>query len=254
MSIKLPESALNTDRHHSVSTRYSVIGTHDIVSQLEDRGFELDGASQANVRKQENVGFQKHLITMKYSAQQDANGVPTVLIRNSHNRSTGLSLYSGYIRFACLNGLISGTDINKFSIRHKKDWQYDVTEFVNGYQQHLVTMQKQRERMQDFQLTSHKEKQFAELAAALRYKPEDYMDYRELGRITRPEDRGNSLWLVFNRVQENLLKGEFDRRIITTQEDGSELETWGKAKIITAQDEIIRINRSLYDLAMKFAS
>lgn len=249
----LPQSVTQESAHQSVSSRYTHINTEMIIDKLLDNGFELYEAKEANVRKAENVGFQKHLVTLKYSSLENPEGVPTVVIRNSHNRTSGLSLFAGYIRFACLNGLIAGTSISDFHIRHKRDWQTDVNQFVSEYMKKSIQLASEYKKMKKKRMSAYDEKLFAKAAAELRYGIDDYMDYRELSRVNRVEDRGDTLWLVYNRIQENLIKGDFERRIITESEDLGKVESWGKAKVITNTEEIVRINRGLHDIAMKFA-
>lgn len=247
----LPLSVTQDKAHHKVSDRYTQINTSLIIEKLLDSGFELYEAKEANVRKVDNVGFQKHLVTLKFSELETAEGVPTVVIRNSHNRTSGLSLFSGYIRFACFNGLIAGSSIESFNIQHKRSWEQDVDTFLNGYVDTIYQLQEDYNKMKFYRMSSYMEKDFTKKAAQLRYSLDDYMDYRELSRVKRIEDRGNDLYRIFNRVQENLLAGDFERRIVNESEELGRVESWGKAKIITNTEEIVRLNRSLHDIAMK---
>lgn len=250
----LPQSVVQTKRHSKVSERYTPINTELIIDKLLNNGFELHEAKEARVRKEENIGFQKHLVTLKYTQFETAEGVPTVVIRNSHNRSTGLSLFSGFIRFACFNGLIAGDSIESFNIQHRRSWESDVDQFLFGYEQKIHQMMGDYDKMKNKRMSSYDEKLFAKAVAELRYPIEDYMDYRELTRVKRVEDKGDSLYLVFNRAQENILSGDFERRIITESEEFGKVESWGKAKIITNVEEKVRLNREVYNIAMEFAS
>ena len=54
-----------TMEHQDVSDKYVQISTRDIITSLENQGFELDNVNVANVRKESNRGFQKHLVTMR---------------------------------------------------------------------------------------------------------------------------------------------------------------------------------------------
>lgn len=249
----LPLSATQTERHELVTDRYTHINTETIVNKLLDAGFIISDTAEARVRKESNVGFQKHIITMQNDKYATDEGVPTIAIRNSHNRSTGLALYSGFIRYACLNMLVFGSDIEELKMQHKRNWEADVDAFIMGYEDKVVRSLQNQTKMEQKRMSSYDEKLFTKAVAQLRYPLEDYMDYRELSRVNRVEDRGDSLWLCFNRVQENILKGDFERRIITESEDLGKVESWGKAKIITNTDELLRINRGVHDIAMNFA-
>ena len=139
-------------------------------------------------------------------------------------------------------------------MQHKRNWEQDVDSFLMGYQSKINKLHNEYESMKTFRMSSYDEKRFTQQAAELRYPLDDYMDYRELSRVRRIEDRGDNLWVVFNRVQENILKGDFERRIISESEELGKIETWGKARIITDNDEVLRINRSLHNLAMRYVS
>ena len=61
----------------------------------------------------------------------------------------------------------------------------------------------------------------------------------------RYDDRGNSLWQVFNRVQENLIRGgqkDYSRR----RDNGSRHV---RTRPVTGLAEDIRLNKSLWHLA-----
>jgi hypothetical protein len=55
------------------------------------------------------------------------------------------------------------------------------------------------------ELTSKQIMQFAAEALDLRFKDKN-INAEQLLNVHRPEDEGNSLWAVFNRIQENLTK------------------------------------------------
>ena len=66
----------------------------------------------------------------------------------------------------------------------------------------------------------------------------------------RWEDAGDDLWHVFNRVQENLIRGgqrDFSRR----REDG---RRYPRTRAIAGLDQNIRLNRELWNLAERVAN
>jgi len=66
----------------------------------------------------------------------------------------------------------------------------------------------------------------------------------------RWEDKGDDLWHVFNRVQENLIRGgqrDFSRR----REDG---RRFPRTRAIAGLDQNIRLNRELWNLAERVAN
>lgn len=250
MSI-LPEVFHQTEPKEDVSNKYELINTGSIVESLANRGFSIDSYQTAGFRVEANRDKQKHLVTMKYTDLETKEGVPTILIQNSHNRSSGLKLYTGYIRFACLNGLVAGTDVETTSIRHNGEWEPKLESFIDGYVNNVSKMESEHEKMKSKVLGSVSLRYLLEEAAKLRYDLSDIMDINELNITRRIEDKGKTGWEVYNRVQEALIKGHFTRRTIRDLDDGVTVDNWSKAKEIRDTSEIIRLNRSLRDIVME---
>ena len=62
---------------------------------------------------------------------------------------------------------------------------------------------------------------------------------------TRPEDRGNDLWSVFNTVQEKITQGMFNYTV------GAKVR---KARKIKNFRQDLDLNAKLYELAAEFAA
>lgn len=248
-------SVLNQTEGLNTSNRYEVATTQDIITNLVDHGFTYVSTQVAGVKKEENRGFQKHLVTMKNKKYESSEGVPTVLITNSYNRSTGIRIHTGYIRFACSNGLVTGTDIEMLNIRHSTGWEDKIYDFINNYEEKVIRMNDERSRMLSKYMSFSDQVRFAERAVQLRYPSEDILDASELNIIRRPEDVGKDLWKTYNRVQEALLKGYFTRRSMIPQpndEPTEQLYSWRQAKRITDTNKIVDLNRNLYQLALEY--
>ena len=251
----LHQAIEQTERHEDTSDKYTHISTRLIIDSLEARGFEVDNVNVAGVRKQSNQGFQKHLVTMKYKELETPEGCPTVIIQNSHNRSSGLKFHTGYIRFACLNGLILGDGIDEQKIRHSSNWKEKATYFLDNYTKEVERMQREHEQMKRIQLTNYDQMRLAERAVELRYTLKDVMDANELNLVRRVEDRGDTLYYAYNRIQEALIHGLFTRRVSNYNEETKQVEysDWGKANKITSNDEIVRLNKGIRELVMEMA-
>lgn len=247
---KLHRAIEQTKKHEDVSDSYQHISTRLIIDSLEARGFELDSTRVAGVRKQSNQGFQKHLVTMKYNKLKTNEGVPTVIIQNSHNRSSGLKFHTGFIRFACLNGLILGNDIEQQSIRHDLNWRDKAVAFLDNYQNDINRLMEEHDMLLSKTLTAYDQQFLAREAFKIRYKEKCALDTNELNLIRRIEDRGNSAYKVYNRLQESLVNGLFQRRVL--QDDGKWSE-FGKAAKLTSTDEIIRVNKEVRQLVLEMA-
>jgi len=159
-----------------------------------------------------------------------------------------LRLLSGYIRFACSNGLIIGTGIESMNMRHQKDWKQPVHKFLDEYADTVAQKAEERLEMQKRPLAHVNLRNFLEEAVSLRYSLKDVMDIYELNLIRRQEDVRRDVWTTYNRVQEALTQGLFTRRI--KHEDK---ENWSQARKLTDINELSRVNTELYKLALEYA-
>lgn len=200
MSIIQHEAIEQTMKHEDASDRYTHISTRLIIDSLESRGFELESTNISNVRKASNKGFQKHLVTMKYKEMETKEGVPTVIIQNSHNRSTGLKFHTGFIRFACMNGLILGDGINEQKIRHSQNWKDKATNFLDNYSNEVHRLEWEHDRMKSQYMSASMINELAHHAAGIRYDQRDVLDTNELSLIRRKADIGSDAYSVYNRL------------------------------------------------------
>ena len=255
-NIELPEVFKQTQPKEGVSNRYQMINTESVINDLVNQyGFTLDNISVSGIRKESNKDKQKHLATLKYSDLETPEGVPTVLITNSHNRSSSFQVHTGYIRFACSNGLVAGTNIESMKVQHTaQNWNELLQSFVKQYMNNVSIIEQEHRYMQRKYLTHVTQRYFLEEAVKLRYELKDIMDINELNLIRRVEDKGDDLYKLYNRVQESLVKGLFTRRTVRTSDDGVSFDNWSQAKMLTDSKEIIRVNKQLRNLALEIGA
>jgi len=84
-------------------------------------------------------------------------------------------------------------------------------------------------------------------AKDIRFKPYQEVDIYTLIQSHRKEDNGNDLWRVFNRLQENAIRGGVKGKNIITNRNFT-------SKPIKSIDSLISINEKLFDLTERFAS
>ena len=79
-------------------------------------------------------------------------------------------------------------------------------------------------------------------AAKLRFDDPDEMTVNSVLQARRTQDADNNLWTVFNRAQENLLRGGF-------------MVNGGRrsSRTITSIDKNLELNTSLWDLASNYS-
>ena len=150
----------------------------------------------------------------------------------------------GIFRVVCTNGLIvSRGAFPTFSVPHRGNIVDDVVAHALGIAGRFDVLAAQVERMEQRQLFKDEQLRFAERALALRYPDPTQagMPASQLLQCRRPEDTGDDLYSILNKVQENLVRGGLTRRSA-----GGRLV---RTRRISSIMEDVRINSGLWDLA-----
>ncbi len=104
-------------------------------------------------------------------------------------------------------------------------------------------------KMKQIELNEEQMVEFATRALETRFNEKQMkritIDVNQLLEIDRVEDKGNDVWVVFNRIQEKLLNGDFEYG------QGSKIR---KARKIKNFQQDARVNSELFDLALEYAN
>jgi hypothetical protein len=252
--IALPQSALSTHAHNRLSARYGFIPTTEIVDAFSRDGWVITSASEAKVRHQSRQGLQRHLLRFAHESQLQLGArerIETILV-NSHDGTSSLQIGAGIFRMACANGIVIA-DNTVASIRlghHKLDIDTVLTS--------AHTLLGQAEKVSDVitcwkgtQISKEDAFHLAEQGIKLRWPDADKQPVTPqviLG-VNREADVGNDLWTVFNRIQENVIRGgqhDDSRRTVS----GNRFRATRGVKSLA---ENVRLNKSLWEIASQFA-
>ena len=204
-------------------------------------GWEVTKVQEVKSRKY--AGFQKHLLMFRHpnimiKGQNGDDAQPQILLTNSHDGKAAFNFRVGIFRFVCENGLvISDADFGVVSIRHVNYTFESLQAKVNEMISKLPGLVNKINLFKATTLTDAQMQQFATKACALRSK--QTINIMDVLNATRPEDEGNDLWAVFNRVQEKLVNGMF--------KTGTR-----KARVIKNFQQDIKINEQLFELAESY--
>lgn len=196
-----------------VSNRYQFLRTADLLPVMEDAGWLPVAASQTKPRRRDPLRVQHMLRFAEASALERARGdlnetVPQAIIINSHNRRTRLIMRAGLYRFICTNGMVIGKEYAQVGlIHHSGDLRSETERGLELVRNNMERVAGVIEHWREIPLTEGQQHTFAAEAAALRFgaRAGQYTPQQVL-EAQRPEDVGDDLWHVFNRVQENLTK------------------------------------------------
>jgi len=220
---------------------------------MEKLGWGVVDAKEVRARKGD--GYQKHLVVFRnnnlFIEGTDGDDVfPQILLTNSHDGKNAFTFTAGLFRLVCENGLvICSKEFENLKIRH---YGYDFEELsrvINTMVQSLPLTVESMNRFKQKTLRTEQITEFARRAAEIRFGVEQLqnitIDYNALISPTRPEDRGDDLWSVFNVVQEKLVHGMFEYT------SGSKLR---KARKIKNFKQDLDLNAKLYELAVEYAA
>jgi len=240
-------SVLASEAHESRGERYSFIPTIQVLDGLRDNGFQPYEVRQTRVRDASKREHTKHVVRLRHpDAVSTQDEVPEIILLNSHDGSSSYQLLAGFFRFVCSNGLIAGDVLNDVRVRHSGNVVDNVIEGSFTVLENVETAAARIEQYKATELTPHEQHAFAAAALQLRWEPEETpIIPAKVLQPRRWEDRSDSLWTTFNRVQENLLQGGLRGRSQT----GRRTTT----RAVQGVTENVRLNRGLWTLADQLA-
>lgn len=232
-----------------VSEKYGFVNTKLIIDAMRDSGFDCVEVRQSRRRDEERMAFTKHMLkfrptgTIKKLTVGDV--VPQIVALNSHDRSSGFHLYAGLFRLLCSNGLMvsDGAEVEPIRIHHTIRMAENVVDRSKELIRCADGVFRLREDMLKTMLTDKSALAFAKHALEFRPPRAAVLAPQTLLVPRRAGDEANDLWHVFNRVQENMLRGGNE----TTTEDGRTVMTRGIGRI----ERDVQVNTKLWSLAVQ---
>jgi hypothetical protein len=235
--------------HSQVSNKYQQVKTIEVVKALESKGWEVTKYSEARVKDATRRGFQKHYVWMRPQGINNQIEVGDtemrVILTNSHDGSSAFTMQGGLFRLVCSNGLVvSAGDIERISLRHTLEEIEEVA--IDSAFRIAAMAPKINEvinKMREVELNPFTQLSFAKDAIAIAWdKKPDFVNPSEMLQQRRSADKGDNVWAVYNRVQENLIRG------------GLSTATNRRTRAINSPVRDIEINRELFTLATKYAA
>jgi hypothetical protein len=232
------------DKHDSRSERYSYIPTAAVLTKLRAEGFQPFMVCQTRVRDEGKREHTKHLLRLRHASQINGREANEIILLNSHDGSSSYQMLAGMFRFVCHNGLVCGDTVADVRVPHKGDVAGHVIEGAYEVLHGFERARESREAMQAVTLNDGEAEVFACAALALKYddpeKPVPITE-RQVLASRRFDDSHADLWSVFNRTQENLVKGGLHART----SNGRRQHT----RPVQGIEQNLRLNRALWLLA-----
>ena len=230
----------------TLSDKYKLVETKKIADKFKALGFNVDDYQAARVRKVSKQGYQKHLVrlsnpTLLSSAHKDLK--LQLVVTNSHDGLSAFKIQLGIYRLVCSNGLMVGTTFESISLRHTGTIIDQVDQAVERMVAQVNRLDLAITAMKTKVLTKEQTTLFIAQAIKLRYPDKSIMDVSL--PILRREDEENNLFTLYNRIQENLVRGGNQVR--------NNQNRLRQARQLTSITALTKINEQLFDLANEYA-
>ena len=218
----------------------------DAIREFQRQGWVVTGALENRSKKNRKVD--NHFIKMEHpdfkilNKKGQTEAVATMNIQNSCNGSKPMELDLGAYRLVCSNGAIAHTSYSNAKVPHSEQGQYSLNEILGELGIRTQGVLDSFKKLKDSNLSPAQAMAMATRAATLRFGKNHRIDVEQLLNTVRDEDRGDDVWTVFNRIQENLTQPQ---RIF--DENGKLLGGVSNA------NEDTRINKELFQLAHAYA-
>jgi hypothetical protein len=209
---QIAPSVFTTDKAPHLSDKYIQTPTSRVVEDLMKLGWQVTKAQEVKARK--GKGFQKHIIVFRnpdimIKGKNGDDSFPQILLTNSHDGKAAFNFRVGIFRLVCSNGLvISDADFSNVSIRHTNYTFESLQTQIGEVIAKLPGLVQKINLFKSKILTQVQMNDFATKAATLRTK--QVVNAMDLLNSVREQDKGDDLWVVFNRVEEKLTNGGFN--------------------------------------------
>jgi hypothetical protein len=255
--------------YSGVSNKYAFISTKQVVDEFAKRGWAPTFIKESRAYTPLRVGYQKHIVRFREEGKKLVKGelIPEIAFGNSHDTSTKARMCMAYFLVKCENGLIvpdSLIDDLDLSIRHVGDVTSKVKLAIEAVNEYSNPIRKEIKRYKELSFPFGKFDndgvEFAKEAIDIRYPGNADRARRvspiELLRPVRKSDEGNSLWKVFNVIQEKFQKGTY--HVFKTKEeadvmDEEALRRARMSKPLKDVKEIVRVNMGLWELMHEYS-
>ena len=237
----------------NVSDKYAHISTEKIIDDMELLGWGVVDAKEVKARKQDFIGFQKHLVVFRnndiqITSEDGDNVYPQILLTNSHDGKNAFTFTAGLFRMVCENGLVvSSKEFENMKIRHYGYSFEELQDVIKTMVEKLPLTVESLNKFRSIELGQDQALDFAKKALLTRFDENELenikIDLNDLLTPTRKEDKGSDLWSVYNVIQEKLTHGMFNYGY------GNKVR---KARKIKNFNKDLELNEKLYDLALEY--
>ena len=208
-----------------VSDKYVHANTQTVIEDMEKLGWYPVEAKQCRTKKGSKGIRSFHMVVMEsndvktniYGPDGQTEAKVRIIIQNSHDGFNSFRFMMGVYRFVCSNGMVvADAQFADFSIRHINYSFEELRGIVAKVMAEVPATIDKMHTMSTTILTDEQKREMAVETYKIRkgYTSEDKVNVDDQTLLdllapVRKEDEGDSLWNVFNVLQEKMIKGTF---------------------------------------------
>lgn len=235
--------------HESRSARYTYIPTIEVITALRGEGFEPYFVAQSRARDVSRREFTRHMLRLRRAgavARQVGDEIPEVVLVNSHDGTSSYQMLAGLFRLICTNGLTVGSSVNEIRVHHSGDVVGRVIEGAYTVVEEFGKVQASADTMKAIELNVGEQRAFGQAALVAKYGEQTApVTVDQVLEPRRHDDKGSDLWRVFNRAQENLVRGGLRNRSANGRRQ--------RTREVAGITQNVQLNRALWTLAEQMA-
>lgn len=251
-----PLAFATSPTNDKVSDKYVMANTATVIDDMEKLGWKVVRAAQRKATKKSSGRFSYHMVAFQNpdikitkqigDGEEMVDCFPQIILTNSHDGLNAFHFRVGLFRCICSNGLVICSDkMADVKIRHI---YYTFEELRRTVAEAIETVGAKVDRMTQaaaVELSKEQKEEFAKKALGIRKNilvDEVDVDQETIDDLLTPlrkEDEGNSLWNVFNVLQEKVIKGGY----LEAKEEGKKAR---KVRKVTSFIKDLDINSKLW--------
>lgn len=252
------------DYAEDLSNKYGNFNSAQAIEVMNDYGYGVTQAAQVKGRTETANSHGQHLMAFakRYEVSAFVEEQPEIIFYNSHDGKSSMKLFAGVYRFICSNGIIAGDGFDQKMVHYKSnlDSFEDLLKYTANKLHDISTATTMMKNITPHPIQAET---FARKALETRYdycgKNQDNMlnngkvafDDRSINQALTPirvQDEAKDAWTIFNRVQEAVMRGNFDV-LGTRKSHGHKFVGYKESKKLTSIKQNVAVNRQLWDIA-----
>ena len=243
-----------------LTNRYVPLHTADLIPVLADYGYQPVQAAQKRNRKA-NPEHSMHMLAFAHvnniGVQSDLRS--EIVLYNSHDGTGAVRIFAGAFRFICSNGIVAGDGFQSRTY-HNRTAMAAFEDVLRNTINNLPLMMDRIEKMRSIIIDAEQARDMAIKAVATRWQTLSADNFGKRGvyatnrtvddvlQAQRIDDTTNDAFTVFNRIQENIIRGNAFIKSITDVDNNPD-GMMRKARPINSIKQHQQINTDLWNIA-----